>query len=141
MHLIQSLSLFAKQGESLMRIIEKSDKRLPQVRVPLEQPNRKLQSAEVDELLALYESGLGLTELGALFGMHRQTVQAHLLRRGMGLRSELRVFSPEEVVELVRLYEAGSSSYQLAAKFDAQQSTVWRTLKAAGVVMRSHGGR
>jgi len=56
------------------------------VRQAIRQPNRKLQPAEVDKLVERYVAGESLNELGRSYGMHHQTVRAHLRRRGIGLR-------------------------------------------------------
>jgi DNA invertase Pin-like site-specific DNA recombinase len=54
----------------------------------LTKEQRKLRSAEVDEIARLYEGGMSLTAIGLRYGAHRQTVRRHLERRGLVLRDE-----------------------------------------------------
>ncbi len=65
--------------------------------------NRKLSPAEVMELVAAYEAGVSQRELARRFGVHEQTVRAHLRRQGMTLRP-LRALTETQDAEAVRLY-------------------------------------
>jgi hypothetical protein len=47
-----------------------------------------LNASEVDALVNLYKTGASMTGLAQRFGMHFQTVRAHLRRRGVDLRSD-----------------------------------------------------
>ncbi len=58
----------------------------PKVRVTLKQPNRKLQPADIDELVAAYEAGASQRSLSIKYGMYPKTVRRHLLARGVTLR-------------------------------------------------------
>jgi DNA-directed RNA polymerase specialized sigma24 family protein len=49
--------------------------------------NRKLSPTEVVELVAAYEAGVSQRELTRRFGLHEQTVRAHLRRQEVNLRS------------------------------------------------------
>ena len=84
-HLIEQLSLFAKQGELLTKVPTHLNRNRTRVRQVINQQNRKLTPDELTELVKLYQSGLDLTALGRHFGMHRQTARSLLLKRGMGL--------------------------------------------------------
>lgn len=48
--------------------------------------NRKLSPAEVAEVVARYQAGASIRSLSQAFGMHEQTVRAHLRRKGVSLR-------------------------------------------------------
>lgn len=104
-------------------------------------PNRKLQPAEVDDLIGRYEQGTNLSELARQFDLHFQTVRAHLRRRGVDLRSSHPVLSDEQKLEVRALYAAGLSTYKLGDRFGVDRDTIRRALRAAGVQMRSHGGK
>lgn len=62
----------------------------PGVKV-LRQPNRKLQPGEIAELVASYVAGASMRSLGKQYGMHEQTVRAHLRRQTVELRPVLRI--------------------------------------------------
>lgn len=106
------------------------------------QSNRKLSPAEVDELVAAYQSGTDLSALSRQFGLHRQTARAHLKRRGVPLRSDSPVLTPAHVDQLVDLYDSGLSTYQLARRFGVGATTVGLALRERGVELRPKtGGR
>jgi hypothetical protein len=65
--------------------------------------NRKLSPDEVVELVRQYEAGATIQSLGVSFGLHTQTVRAHLRRKGVTLRS-MRALTDEQEVEVMRLY-------------------------------------
>lgn len=106
----------------------------------LRRPNRKLQPDEIDGLVQRYEAGVSMSELAGEFGMHFQTVRAHLRRRGIDLRSDHQAMLPSQVAEAVTLYGLGQSSYDLAKRYSVDRTTVTKHLKRAGIAMRSHSG-
>lgn len=61
-----------------------------------------LSPAQVDELVALYEAGATLVELGERFGVHRRTAAAHLVRRSVPIRR--RGLDECHLAEAVELY-------------------------------------
>ena len=65
--------------------------------------NRKLSPAEVVELVDAYKAGASQTELSRRFGLHEQTVRAHLRRQSVRFRP-LRALTEPQEVEVVRLY-------------------------------------
>lgn len=107
----------------------------------LAQPNRKLRADEVDELVAKYTLGSDIAALAQLFGMHRQTVRSHLLRRGVALRSDSPVLSETQIDRLVELYATGLSTMKLGKQFRVGPTTVQRVLKLRGVRLRDRSGR
>jgi hypothetical protein len=56
------------------------------IRLALQRPNQKLQPEEVDAVVLAYARGVTLSDLARDYAMHRQTIRAHLLRRGVMLR-------------------------------------------------------
>src|SRR5262249_5277692 len=98
----------------------------------LKQPNRKLKPAEVDELVALYQAGARLAALGRQFGMHEQTVRAHLQRRGVELRGK-QALTKVKIKSVVQRYQAGESSLDLSRAFGVADSTIRNVLRREGV--------
>lgn len=105
------------------------------------QPNRKLTAAEVDELVAAYLAGVDLKALGERFGMHRQTVRAHLRRRGVELRSDFPALAEAQIDRAVELYAEGLSAAKVAKQLNAAEGTVRRALLQRGVIFRSRTDR
>lgn len=100
-------------------------------------PNRKLTPAEVDALAIAYLAGTDLRTLGKQFRLHRQTVRAHLRRRGVALRSDSPALSEPEINKAVELYADGLSTAKIASRFGVSAGTVQRALKARGAAVRS----
>ena len=81
------LELRAAQARQAKRAGQRADSVLLQAVVTaIKQPNRKLQPAEIDALVASYESGESMRQLGFQYEMYVKTVRAHLVRRGIRLR-------------------------------------------------------
>ncbi len=99
-------------------------------------PNRKLQLDEVQKLVAQYQAGASIAELARQFGMHTQTVDAHLKRQGIEKRGAYKL-SPEQVDKAVRLYADGWSTIEIAKEFDVSTNAARMSLIRAGVTLRS----
>lgn len=98
--------------------------------------NRKLSPGEVVELVDAYKAGASQAELTRRFGVHEQTVRAHLRRQGVKLRP-LRAMTEAQEVEVVRLYiEELWSLAELAARFKVGQAAVRNVLVRRGVERR-----
>lgn len=97
--------------------------------------NRILQADEQRELVTQYRRGATEKALAVEFGLHRQTVSAHLRRAGVLKRSSLKM-TPELVERAATLYRAGWSTVQIGKQFGLGASTVGKALKRAGVRMR-----
>ena len=83
------LELRTAQARQAKRAGQKGDlASLEVVVTAIKQPNRKLQPAEIDALVAAYEAGESMRQLGFQYGMYVKTVRAHLLRRGIRLRQK-----------------------------------------------------
>src|SRR5262245_5040177 len=67
-------------------------RKAPHPRRPKEPPrverrtSRSLKPAQVDALVAAYEAGNSMKKLAAAFGVHRNTVKAHLRRADVQIR-------------------------------------------------------
>jgi hypothetical protein len=68
---------------------------------------RQLDSDQVQQLIAGYQSGATVYELGERFGIERRTVSSILHRSGVPMRR--RGLSPEQVDEAIHLYKLGWS--------------------------------
>lgn len=141
-HLSERLSNFPKGLERLLAApwVDDGGELVRPVRRVLRRPNRKLSPAEIDQLVGDYQAGTCLTELGQQCGLHRQTVKAHLERRGVTIRSELPAMTAEQVQAAGRLYEAsGLSLAQVATRFEVAPNTLRRALGRAGFQIRPRG--
>jgi transposase-like protein len=99
--------------------------------------NRKLSPAEVAELVDTYQAGASQRELTRRFGLHEQTVRAHLRRQGVTLRLQ-RVLTDTQEAEAVRLYvEEVWSLAELAARFEVGQTAIRSVLMRRGVARRA----
>lgn len=99
-------------------------------------PNRKLTPEEVQKLVAQYEAGASIANLAREFGMHTQTVDAHLKRQGVRKHGVFKL-SPEQVDEVAKLYCDGWSTIEIAKEFGVATNTVSRGLVRARVKLRS----
>ncbi|HEX3784271.1 MAG TPA: hypothetical protein VHX38_31825 [Pseudonocardiaceae bacterium] len=86
------------------------------------------------ELIAGYDAGRTVYELGEQFGIDRKTVSRILHRHDVPMRR--RGLSPEQVDEAVRLRAEGWSTYKISIKMGTDQRTVQRRLGERGVGMR-----
>src|SRR6202020_1591191 len=72
----------------------------PSVRKTRKQVQRRLPSAEVDQLVATYEAGAKVRDLASQYGINRSTVLEHTKRAGVGRHHP--ALTPEEVEEAAR---------------------------------------
>ena len=93
----------------------------------------------MDELVASYEAGATLVDLGERFGIHRRTAAAHLIRRSVPVHR--RGLNKRHLAEAVELYSAGLTLMEVGLRFGVSQQTVRRALVAAGVALRPSGRR
>ncbi len=98
-----------------------------------------LSPAEVDELVALYEQGMTLEQLGERFGVYHRTVTAHLVRRSVPMR--VRGLAVADTRAAVRLYKKGLTLVEVGLRFGVSQQAVRRALAAEGVEIRPRGRR
>ena len=97
--------------------------------------NRKLSTDELGELVDCYRRGSLASELAERFGIHRQTVVAHLKREGVTVRPQVKLTAPI-VSEAVELYAEGWSTAAIGKKYGVDASTVGDALKRVGVRLR-----
>jgi lambda repressor-like predicted transcriptional regulator len=94
-----------------------------------------LTDTEVAQLVRLYQAGRSVRSLARQFGLHEQTVQAHLLRHGVARRPQ-RALTDEQVPALAARYQSGASLRQLEREFGVADNTVRNYLVKAGVPLR-----
>ncbi|MCA1836699.1 MAG: hypothetical protein LC721_10390 [Actinobacteria bacterium] len=95
---------------------------------------RHLEPDQVEKLIAGYEAGATVYELGDLFEIDRKTVSWILRRHDIPMRrTGLR---PEQIDEAAQLYKDGWSTAQIAERMNTDQRTVQRRLGEQGVSMR-----
>lgn len=97
--------------------------------------NRKLSPAEIAELATRYEAGSTIRSLGEVFGVHEQTVRAHLRRQGVKLRP-LCSLTTEQEAEVERLYVEESWTMAEIGEFGVDASSIRRALMRRGVERR-----
>jgi len=135
-----NIKLQVRQLEALWR-------RLPGLDVPVlrsserSKPGRmkRLSEEQVQQLIEGYEAGVTVYQLGAQFGIARQTVSKILKRQGVTMR--MRGLTPEQIDEAVRLYEDGWSLARIGDHYRVDSTTVWHRLRERGVRMRDVRGR
>jgi hypothetical protein len=89
-------------------------------------------------MLAAYQDGLTLEELGSAFAVDRRTAGNHLRRRDVSRRG--RKLTDEQVTEAVELYRTGWSLQQLGKRYGIYPQSVSYRLKRAGVQLRPRPG-
>jgi len=101
---------------------------------------RQLGPSEIERLIAGYQRGSTVYELGDEFGIERGTVSIILKRHGVRMR--MQKLSEEAIDEAARLYESGLSLAKVGARVGATARTVQLRLREHGVSMRdSHARR
>lgn len=98
-----------------------------------------LSPAQVDELVALYEKGATLVELGERFSVHRRTAAAHLVRRSVPIRG--RGLDEFHLALAVELYVGGLTLMEVGQRFGVSQQAVRHALARADVTIRPSGRR
>jgi hypothetical protein len=91
---------------------------------------RRLTPDDVAKVAAAYEAGATAKELGAPFGVHRQTVIAHLEKAKVPIRRGRRLL-PEEVA--ARLCGDGWSAARLGRRYEVSGHTIRGALRKQGV--------
>ena len=109
---------------------------------PVTTRGRRLNPAQVDLLVEGYLKGKTVYQLGAEFGIRRQTVSTHLKRKGVAMR--MQGLAESERAAVVRLREQGWSFARLGEHFRVDGTTVMNFLRktspgAAGTSFASCG--
>lgn len=100
----------------------------------------RLSDKQVAELIAQHETGHSVRQLGAEFGINRETVLEHLKRAGVPRRPNKRKLSDAQVAEAAELYRAALSLVKVAAHFKVDAATVRNEFTRAGVPVRPRRG-
>ena len=100
---------------------------------------RRLGDDQVQELIAGYESGSTVYELGERFGIERRTVSNILRRHGVPMRR--RGLSPDQVDTAIHLYNLGWSLARVGEHLGVTHTTVLNKLRERGVPTRDTHGR
>ncbi|WP_409491005.1 helix-turn-helix domain containing protein [Amycolatopsis sp. cmx-11-12] len=100
---------------------------------------QQLGSEQVEQLIADYQSGATVCELGDRFGIERRTVSNILHRHGVPMRR--RGLSPEQVDDAIHLYKLGWSLSRIGTGMSVTADTVRKRLLEHGVTMRDTHGR
>ncbi|MFD0366306.1 hypothetical protein ACFQZZ_33140 [Nocardia sp. GCM10030253] len=88
------------------------------------------------ELVKQYRHGAPMLKLGKQYGLHRNTVEAHLRRAGVVKRPMVKM-TPQLVERATKLYvEELWTTAQIGKKLSVDASTVAKALKRRGVRMR-----
>ncbi len=100
---------------------------------------RQLRADQIEQLIADYQSGATVYELGDRFSIERRTVSTILRRHDVPMRR--RGLSPEQVNDAIHLYNLGWSLARIGTQMDVTADTVRKRLLEHGVTMRDTHGR
>jgi hypothetical protein len=100
---------------------------------------RQLGPHQVERLIAEYQSGATVYELGDQFGIERRTVSSILHRHGVPMRR--RGLSPDQVDHAIHLYKLGWSLARVGDHLDVNHTTVLTKLRERGIPTRDSHGR
>jgi DNA-directed RNA polymerase specialized sigma subunit len=105
------------------------------------QDQRRLQGAEIQQLVQEYLRGSTVPELAQRYEINRSTVLEHLKRQNVPRRANVRKLTDEQVVEAAALYASGLSTIKVGDRFGVNAETIRRELKRAGFALRAPRGR
>lgn len=91
---------------------------------------RRVTAEEAAQLVAAYQAGATVEQVGRQFGLHDTTVSARLAAAGVVLRTE--VLSSERK-RMVALFEEGLSMNEVGRRIGRDPKTVRATIVAAGL--------
>jgi DNA-binding CsgD family transcriptional regulator len=106
---------------------------------PSSRVQRRLKPGQIARLVAGYRAGATARELAGQFGIHRDTVTAHLRREGVAIRQ--RGLRPDQTDEAARLYGHGWSTVRVGKKFGVSNHTISAALRNAGIPIRTRSGQ
>jgi DNA invertase Pin-like site-specific DNA recombinase len=99
---------------------------------------RRLDSSQINQLVAGYADGIPLAEIATTFGVDQWTVQKYARRNGFPRRSPR--LGSNQAKEAADLYVAGSSLASVAKHFGVATDTVAKALTGAGINLRPRRG-
>lgn len=100
---------------------------------------RRLDDGQVRELIAGYEGGATVYELGARFGIERRTVSDILHRHEVPMRRK--GLSAEQADDAIHLYNLGWSLARVGQHLGVDPTTVLAKLRERGIPTRDVHGR
>ena len=100
---------------------------------------RQLDADQTQALIQSYTAGATTYELGARFGIDRQTVSDILHRHSVPRRR--RGLSPAQVDEAIHLYDLGWSLARVGEHLNVDHTTVLTKLRERGILTRDTHGR
>jgi hypothetical protein len=100
---------------------------------------RQLDADQVQELIAGYQAGATVYELGDRFSVERRTVSNILKRHDVPMRR--RGLSPEQVDDAIHLYNLGWSLARVGEHLGVDHTTVLTKLRERGIPTRDTHGR
>ena len=130
--------------DQVIRALERLREKLPSLDTPEPAPTkqggprraRQLGVKQVEQLIADYQSGATVYELGDRFGIERRTVSSILHRHGVPMRR--RGLSPDQVDDAIHLYNLGWSLARVGDHLGVNHTTVLNKLRERGG-RRGHG--
>lgn len=100
--------------------------------------NRKGLGLTMDAVIADYQAGATLMELGAKYGVSYMTIQRRLVDCGVQLRPRTNVVD-RDTPAIAEAYQDGASVPDLAKQFGYSIPTIYKALRAANVPSRPRG--
>lgn len=100
---------------------------------------RQLGTDQVRALIAGYEAGETVYQLGARFGIERRTVSEILHRHDVPMRR--RGLLPEQIDDAIHLYKIGWSLARVGRPLGVDPTTVLAKLRQRGIPTRDAHGR
>ena len=97
---------------------------------------RRLSEEEIRTMIAAYEAGALLNDLGERFGVARSTVSRQLNENGVKTRYAERKLSPQQVRQVASLYRGGRSLAAIGTRMGVSSGTIRRALVRNGVKLR-----
>ena len=131
------------QVEALETLLRKLPDPTAPAPPPVDRPKpgraRQLDADQVQELIAGYQAGATVYELGARFGIERRTVSKILHQSDVPMRR--RGLSSEQVDDAIHLYRLGWSLARVGEHLNVDHITVLNKLRERGVPTRDTHGR
>jgi hypothetical protein len=127
--------------EGLVERLPKPTSTSEQAIAPRKRPRtaKQLNAEQKAQLVAGYQEGAKLRELGRQFGIHPGTAGLILRRSGTEMRPK--GLSPEQELEAERLYSSGLSLMRVGDRLGADGETARRTMISRDVRLRDSSGR
>ncbi|MFD8495787.1 hypothetical protein [Amycolatopsis sp. NPDC059657] len=131
------------QVEALETLLQKLPDPFTPAPPPANRPKpgraRQLDADQVKDLIAGYQAGATVYELGTRFGIERRTVSNILKRHDVPMRR--RGLSLEQVDDAIHLYNLGWSLARVGEHLGVDHTTVLTKLRERGVPTRDTHGR